>query len=844
MALLTQSPPSPDSPDHEKPRFPCPTCGAQYSRLEYLRRHERKHTEHRPFSCSDCAKTFARRLIILHRPAGSDVLLRHRRRCHPEAVEKDAAAAAAAAVASSSKDSPTAGKSGGKGRPRKGSGKGRHDRRASINTASSPEDQSGDDSPSRESLPTPQEPPLSTPADFGLPLPAGSTLGSLGTASLGGTIGSPPAGMPTMSPTLMPLFMPLGTTPANADNNQSQNQNSSLLDGTSNIFANLHPASAMSTNVSIGGGGFSPGFFNMGALDPISSDPSLSTVWGYQSVASPPPLTDAELFAYLSGEASGNELGLNIFQPERSLIQAEATTWEPVLKKRFQALDPSDRFYLPPGVFAGCYTVPHWMLPPLYKLCRIASHTLGILTSQMSIIHEPTFRLDRTHAFIAFSMCTTGTKDPYENRSFAPGGDPDYCPADPWKWVSAIIRQEKSEMLVKNYARRGRMMSFAESFSLIQALLIFHVPSFLSTEHSNRITGLLFLSSIVQIARQVGLFKPEAEWLKPVVLEGDLEVRWKEWIQRETVRRTTWLVYVLDTIASVEAGITPQMTPRDVRHFPLPAPAPVWNARTADEWAASMRKYPVDFPMDRLMQKTFDLRTPSPPTPDRTFQFNPDGSPNVDYIAPSVVQTMTDAWHNSMHGGVIRDCLGTRLVIGPFARLITVLTLLRGLIEFGEGKRKGGPVTQVWAVRPDALEKDPNQTLEVNILASYKRAFDRWRLGWDIDRLCHIQPGFNPNENPNIPSPSILEPSPCRDSTFMHDATPYFWLGTVLMDLLRTKLAGLNGPRVGVFGDLGEDEMSADFSSDDVVNMFKGLDYRGMLDVAKQFAHAGEGVQV
>lgn len=167
------------------------------------------------------------------------------------------------------------------------------------------------------------------------------------------------------------------------------------------------------------------------------------------------------------------------------------------------------------------------------------------------------------------------------------------------------------------------------------------------------------------------------------------------------------------------------MTPRDVRHFPLPAPAPVWNARTADEWAASMRKYPVDFPMDRLMQKTFDLRTPSPPTPDRTFQFNPDGSPNVDYIAPSVVQTMTDAWHNSMHGGVIRDCLGTRLVIGPFARLITVLTLLRGLIEFGEGKRKGGPVTQVWAVRPDALEKDPNQTLEVNILSSYKRAFDR-----------------------------------------------------------------------------------------------------------------------
>ena len=80
-------------------------------------------------------------------------------------------------------------------------------------------------------------------------------------------------------------------------------------------------------------------------------------------------------------------------------------------------------------------------------------------------------------------------------------------------------------------------MSFSESFSLIQALLIYHLPAFLSSEHSNRLTGLMFLNSIVQIARQVGLFKPDSEWLRPVDMEGSLEARWKEWIQRETVRR-------------------------------------------------------------------------------------------------------------------------------------------------------------------------------------------------------------------------------------------------------------------------------------------------------------------
>lgn len=92
----------------------------------------------------------------------------------------------------------------------------------------------------------------------------------------------------------------------------------------------------------------------------------------------------------------------------------------------------------------------------------------------------------------------------------------------------------------------------------------------------------------------------------------------------------------------------------------------------------------------------------------------------------------------------------------------------------------------------------------------------------------------------------------------MHDATPYFWFGTVLIDVLRTKLAtpGI-APRPGVFGDLDEERATRPSAAnggigimggneededDPRVNVFKGLDYRGMLDVAKQFAHSGEGI--
>ncbi|WFD31479.1 hypothetical protein MSPP1_002516 [Malassezia sp. CBS 17886] len=52
------------------PPFACHTCQTTYSRLEYLRRHERRHADIRPFACP-CGKSFSR----------SDVLARHKTKC-------------------------------------------------------------------------------------------------------------------------------------------------------------------------------------------------------------------------------------------------------------------------------------------------------------------------------------------------------------------------------------------------------------------------------------------------------------------------------------------------------------------------------------------------------------------------------------------------------------------------------------------------------------------------------------------------------------------------------------------------------------------------------------------
>jgi len=66
---VPQAPVTQAAPLHGPP-FLCPTCNTSYSRLEYLRRHERRHADIRPFSCP-CGKSFSR----------SDVLARHKTKC-------------------------------------------------------------------------------------------------------------------------------------------------------------------------------------------------------------------------------------------------------------------------------------------------------------------------------------------------------------------------------------------------------------------------------------------------------------------------------------------------------------------------------------------------------------------------------------------------------------------------------------------------------------------------------------------------------------------------------------------------------------------------------------------
>jgi hypothetical protein len=158
------------------------------------------------------------------------------------------------------------------------------------------------------------------------------------------------------------------------------------------------------------------------------------------------------------------------------------------------------------------------------------------------------------------------------------------------------------------------------------------------------------------------MFLPSADFASRLTVPPDatLDTRWRKWIRHETCRRSAWFVYVLDTIACLEASIPSLVSPRDLSHLALPACESMWSARTEIEWAA----------------------------------FAEAGGYQAEGITLDIAMRSIFGYDNAVEEGRPDAIIDIKL--GPFARTILVMTLLRGLIEFGQGKPKGGVVTYTW----------------------------------------------------------------------------------------------------------------------------------------------------
>ncbi|KAF8319372.1 hypothetical protein DL93DRAFT_182816 [Clavulina sp. PMI_390] len=428
--------------------------------------------------------------------------------------------------------------------------------------------------------------------------------------------------------------------------------------------------------------------------------------------------------------------------------------------------DPNDKFYIPPGLFAGCYTVPHWLLPPLQRLSVFAGNSFRNIGYHLGVIHEPTFRLADAHAWLAFALCTAAGHKPFKTRT-------KWVEPEPWDAVQSVVRTEKTGMFVKLFARAGSKLPAAETFSGIQALLIYNAQSFLSENASDRLVGDIFLSTISKLARRSGVFDPDADWAKPNInISPDIGNDWVRWVRSESCRRTIWIVYLLDVQSSIESSAIPLVSPRDVRHLPIPTPDILWSAPNAVTWAMliSHPTFSV-FTLDDAMQKLFD------------FSAEPENINKSPGASPSSAGVGSPALDSAGDATTVTPSVLDIVSLGPFARLVIVITILRGLIEYGEGNIRGGYVVQRWITGGQnghfAYTGTDPELFHQSVMRAFSRAlirvrlfgyFVQWKNGWEFDTLCPKTPFF---VNPESDARPI--------ALFNQDAMPFYWMCQILL---------------------------------------------------------------
>jgi hypothetical protein len=445
----------------------------------------------------------------------------------------------------------------------------------------------------------------------------------------------------------------------------------------------------------------------------------------------------------------------------------------------------------------------------------MAARTYYSVLNHFSFVHDPTFQLIDTAACLAFAICTVGgirigsniRRGEGKIVPVAPRLSPNGAweevftnftiPADPEEaedqrrieeWDGGqIVRHEKTNMLVKSFSLAQGVLMTEYNVALLQALLLYHAPYFLSKNESERRHGNMFLGTIItvsstrrhqtdmyQITRQIGFFQPGLEHANVAFslptapyTQEELNKSWRRWVQLESRRRTAFLVYQLDTMSSIETQFAPILSSIEVAALPLPAPDSIWKARTAKEWLQAMQLYrPIT--LDSAMRRLFNLPT-------------------------------TGRFDEAAGADPTRNILSTA-PYGPFARTVLITTLLRGIMEVGEGKRCRGDwrdLTDLWVsaehLRPGAKcltaeGVDLGACTPEALRTRYSFALQRWRDGWESDPSCKFPPG-TPSPAPFTPM-SSASPGSSTSGASESSGQPVYCEGEYK---LRRRMNGLEG---------------------------------------------------
>lgn len=548
--------------------------------------------------------------------------------------------------------------------------------------------------------------------------------------------------------------------------------------------------------------------------------------------------------------------------------------------------DVKNPFFIPPDMFRPCYSVQHWSLPPIARLSVLALHAQQNLLKHFPVIHEPTFRIDTTPGCIAFAMCMLGGHEAgrkwWAGEEVIPksainiinshgasesanglqrlidntGPSRLIDEEDGQELVKPIVMGEKSEMLMRAFASRCK--SVKDKCSVVQALMLFQSNNFLSSDATTRMVAGVSHGAVVNMARQAGFFDRDAEHaergmsltaedvMQQVLFESvemcfsypffpsygaekdDSEKIWRRWAELEGRRRSAFVIYMVDTVAHLDAAVPTLLSTKELAHLPLPMPDHVWRAPTASSWSTALKTHKC-LTLDEALQELLSSEANASP-----------------------LQELLDS--PSLYGSH-----------GPFARLAMVLALLRGIIEMLEGRamRVAKPSSLSQWMRLGDLQSDGNSVPANEAQVTlFKKALSRWRKAWDQDPTCRFASakkstsgnGMDSIDDGNVHWANVATategkhewPKELQQTLFTpltasgatplsNDALPLYWLAHVLVT---HAASNQRLPLRSVEGRMGAPSRNGGYTA--VGGGPEMPDFRAMLRFAKNFVTRGE----
>lgn len=239
-------------------------------------------------------------------------------------------------------------------------------------------------------------------------------------------------------------------------------------------------------------------------------------------------------------------------------------------------------------------TISKFKIPSRHAISRYITAFFGGFHSHFPFIHAPTFKPSTSPLELTLAMAAAGAQYCFERKS-----------AERLFRVSKAIvleRLRQDSEWVRNKASYFSAQTLAmvssnshhnltskpdsrpaepwSPLDLAKTLLI--LVGFATWERTHLLQDAFSLRNLlIQILRDVGL----REERKPSHESNSPSVRWDQWMQRESARRTKLVAFCYVNVHSIAYNTYPLLWSSEM-HLKLPCCTPLWQATSAAQWAA------------------------------------------------------------------------------------------------------------------------------------------------------------------------------------------------------------------------------------------------------------------